>query len=128
MSKKVSYAVILVVAVFVFLGMASGPRVSAQNTLSYSRSAQIYEAFGKEALEAFTKESGIKVESHISSSASAVYRLMNGFSDIASTTRELYRRHRDYGYVQIPFCKDPIPINKSFILLPKGNLRVRPKH
>ena len=110
MSKKFSYVVILVVAVFVFLVMVSGPRVSAQNTLSYSRSAQIYEAFGKEALEAFTKESGIKVESHISSSASAVYRLMNGFSDIASTTRELDRRHRDYGYVQIPFCKDPIAI------------------
>jgi len=61
--------------------MASGPRVSAQNTLSYSRSAQVYEAFGKEALEAFTNESGIKVESHILSSGSAVYRLMNGLSD-----------------------------------------------
>ena len=110
MSKKSSFVVILVAAVFVFLGMTSGSDASAQNTLSYSRSAQVSEAFGKEALDAFTKESGIKVESHVSSSGSAVYRLMNGFSDIASTTRELYRRHRDYGYVQIPFCKDPIAI------------------
>ena len=110
MLKKSSFIVILVAVIFVFLGMVSAWDASAQNTLSYSRSAQVSEAFEKEALEEFTKETGIKVESHISSSGSAVYRLMNGFSDIASTTRELYRRHRDYGYVQIPFCKDPIAI------------------
>jgi len=110
MLKKSSFVVILVAVVLVFLGMVSDSDASAQNTLNYSRSAQVSEAFGKEALDAFTKESGIKVKSHVSSSASAVYRLMNGFSDIASTTRELYRRHRDYGYVQIPFCKDPIAI------------------
>ena len=110
MFKKSNLAVVLIAVVCVFWGMASGSDASAPNNLSYSRSAQVYEAFGKEALDAFTKESGIKVESHISSSGSAVYRLMNGFSDIASTTRELYRRHRDYGYVQIPFCKDPIAI------------------
>lgn len=128
MLKKSSFAVVLITVVFVLWGMASDSDADDRGTLRYSRTAQIYEAFEKEALDAFTKETGIKVESHVSSSASAVYRLMNGFSDIASTTRELYRRHRDYGYVQIPFCKDPIPINKSFILLPKGNLRVRPKH
>jgi len=110
MLKRSSFTVILVVAVFALSGMASGSDASSPNTLSYSRSAQVSEAFGKEALDTFTKESGIKVESHVSSSGSAVYRLMNGFSDIASTTRELYRRHRDYGYVQIPFCKDPIAI------------------
>ena len=110
MLKKSNFAVILITVVFLLSGMASISDAADQGTLSYSRSAQVSEAFGKEALDAFTKESGIKVESHVSSSGSAVYRLMNGFSDIASTTRELYRRHRDYGYVQIPFCKDPIAI------------------
>jgi spermidine/putrescine-binding protein len=91
MLKKSNFAIILIAAVFVFLSMTSGSDAGDQGTFRYSRSAQIYEAFGKEALEAFTMESGIKMESYISSSASAVYRLINDFSDIASTTRELYR-------------------------------------
>ena len=99
MLKKSSFAVVLITVVFVLWGMASDSDADDRGTLRYSRTAQIYEAFGKEALDAFTKESGIKVESYISSSSSTVYRLMNDFSDIASTTRELYRRHRDYGYV-----------------------------
>ncbi|MGD9139706.1 MAG: substrate-binding domain-containing protein [Desulfobacterales bacterium] len=110
MSRKPNFTAILVAAVFVLWGMVSGSGAADQGTLRYSRSAHICQAFGKAGLEAFTMESGIKVESYISSSASAVYRLMNDFSDIASTTRELYRRHRDYGYVQIPFCKDLIAI------------------
>jgi phosphate transport system substrate-binding protein len=35
---------------------------------------------------------------------------MNGFSDLASTTRPLYYRHKESGYVEIPFCRDPIAI------------------
>ena len=114
-TRKSNFAVIFIASVFVLCGMASDSGADDQGTLRYSRSAQIYEVFGKEGLNAFTIESGIKVESYTSSSASAVYRLMNDFSDIASTTRELYRRHRDYGYVQIPFCKDPIAILTNFL-------------
>ena len=47
MSNKTSFAVILVTAIFVLWGMTSGSDVSAQETLRYSRSAQVYEAFGK---------------------------------------------------------------------------------
>jgi phosphate transport system substrate-binding protein len=83
---------------------------NAQETLKYSCAAQIYDAFGQERLDAFTKETGIKVEAYVSSSGSAVYRLMNGFSDLASTTRPLYYRHKESGYVEIPFCRDPIAI------------------
>jgi len=83
---------------------------AAQETLRYSCSNQIYEAFDTERIDAFTQETGIKVELYTASSGSALYRLMNGFSDIASTARELYRRHQDYGYVQIPFCKDPLAV------------------
>lgn len=35
---------------------------------------------------------------------------MNGYSDIAVIARKLYRKHEDYGYVQIPFCKDPLAV------------------
>ncbi len=82
----------------------------AEEILRYSCSAQIYEAFGQERIDAFTKETGIKVDLFVSSSGSAVYRLMNGFSDIASTTRGLYYRHKESGYMEFPFCKDPIAV------------------
>ncbi len=82
----------------------------AQERLKYSCSAQIYEAFGQDRLDAFTRETGIDVELFVSSSGSAVYRMMNGFSDLAGATRPLYYRHRESGYVEIPFAKDPLAV------------------
>ena len=82
----------------------------AQDTLKYSCSAQIYEAFGQDRLDAFTKETGIEVELFVSSSGSALYRMMNDFSDMASTTRGLYYRYKESGYVEIPFAKDPLAV------------------
>ena len=82
----------------------------AQQPLRYSCSAQVYEAFEHQRLDAFTKETGIPVDLYITSSASAVNRLMNDFCDIVSTTRRLYPRHKEWGYVEIPFCKDPLAV------------------
>jgi phosphate transport system substrate-binding protein len=82
----------------------------AQETLRYSCSAQIVEAFGSEGLDEFTRETGIKVDLYVSSSAAAVYRLMNGSSDIASAARELHFRFKEFGYLEIPFCKDPLAV------------------
>lgn len=84
--------------------------VMAQQPLRYSCSAQVYEAFENQRLEAFTKETGIPVDLYITSSSSAVNRLMNDFSDIVSTTRRLYPRHREWGYVEIPFCRDSLAV------------------
>lgn len=83
---------------------------AAENTIRYSCSAQVNEAFGPDFIEAFTKESGITVETYISSSQSAVHRLFSDFSDIASTTERIYHRYNEYGYVQTPFCRDPLAI------------------
>jgi len=82
----------------------------AQQPLRYSCSAQVYEAFEHQRLDAFTKETGISVDLYITSSSSAVNRLMNDFCDIVSTTRRLYPRHRERGYVEIPFCRDPLAV------------------
>ncbi len=82
----------------------------AQETLRYSCSAQIVEAFGADGLDEFTRETEIKVDLYVSSSAAAVYRLMNGFSDIASAARELRFRYKEFGYREIPFCKDPLAV------------------
>ena len=90
--------------------LLSGAPVSAADSLEYYASNQVYKAFGKENIEAFVKATGIKVELKTASSSSCTYALMNGNCDIASTARALYRKHRDYGYQQTPFCIDPIAV------------------
>ena len=110
MRSKLSLALISV-AFFLWVGsmMAASP-VTAQEELKYACSSQVYTAFEKEKLEAFTQKTGINVKVFKASSPSCVYRLMHGYSDIASTARALYRRHADYGFEQIPICKDPLAI------------------
>jgi phosphate transport system substrate-binding protein len=83
---------------------------NAAEVLKYTCSAQVYESFDRERLDAFTKETGIEVDLRVVSSIAAVNLLTRGFSDIASTTRNLYYRHQENGYVQIPFCKDPLAV------------------
>lgn len=82
----------------------------AEEVLRFSSSAQVHEAFGMEGLNIFTAESDVKVDLFIGSSDAAVYRLMNGFADIASTTERLQFSHQDYGYVETPFCKAPLVV------------------
>ena len=84
--------------------------VNAQKALKYSCSNQVYAAFSKENIEAFTQATGVKVDVKTASSDSSAYRLMSGDSDIASTARKLDRRHAVYGYKEIAFCKDPIAV------------------
>lgn len=86
------------------------PDVKAEEVLKYSCSNQVYAAFSKEQIEAFTKVTGVKVAVKRASSGSCVYNLGRGFCDIASTARKLYRRHEVYGYKEFPFCKDPIAV------------------
>ncbi len=97
---------------FLFVSWIALPcfKANAQETLRYSCSAQIFKAFGTERLDAFTKETGIKIDLYISSSAAAVYRLMNDFSDIAGAAEELRFRYKEFGYLEIPFCKDPLAV------------------
>jgi phosphate transport system substrate-binding protein len=98
-------AILILASTAIFTGS-----VFAQETLTYSCSNQIYKAFEKENLEAFTKATGINVSVYTASSQSCVNRLIHGYSDIASTAREMYHRHTDYGYDQIPICKDPLAV------------------
>ncbi len=84
--------------------------VSAQEPLKYSCSNQIYAAFEKEKIAAFTEATGVKVDVKTGSSGACTYRLMSGGCDIASTARKLYPRHEIYGYREFAFCKDPIAV------------------
>jgi len=106
-------AIIKMVWVSVLLGiwvLVPASAVLAQEVVRYSCSNQVYAAFSKEHIEAFTKATGIKVEVKTASSGSCVYSLGKGFCDIASTARKLYRRHEVYGYKEYAFCKDPIAV------------------
>jgi len=93
----------------VFVVMPSGSPL-AKEVLKYSCSAQVYEAFENERLDAFAKKTGIEVEITIFSSYKAFFRLKKGNSDIASMARRLYRRHREFGFTETPFCKDPLAV------------------
>ena len=84
--------------------------VMAQEVVKYSCSNQVYAAFAKEHIEAFTNATGVKVDVKTASSGSCLYSLGRGFSDIASTARKLYHRHEVYGYKEFPVCKDPIAV------------------
>jgi len=89
--------------------MSNGP-VWAKETIRYACSAQIYDALEKKRIAAFTKRTGIRVEVHVCSSPSAVNSVRNDYSDIAATARRLYPRHKEYGYWETVFSKDPMAI------------------
>ena len=88
---------------------SASPAIS-QDILRYCCSNQVYAAFSKEHIEAFTKSTGIEVAVKTASSGSCVYTLGTGFCDIASSARKLYHRHEVFGYSEFPFCKDPIAV------------------
>jgi len=110
MKARYVLAWMAVAGALVSWALMPGSTVSAQETLRYSCSAQVYEAFEKERLDLFTKQSNIKVDLFIASSSSAVNRLMYGVSEIAGTARGLYYPLVESGYVETPFCKDPLAI------------------
>ncbi len=101
---RFTIAVSLVLLYSVILSSAA----NTAETLRYSSSAQVREAFGPEGLKEFSRQTGIEIDLYVGSSASAVHRLMNDFSDIASTVERLDVQQSDDGYVEIPFCKAPL--------------------
>jgi len=108
MIKKSILRPTVVVASLFFCLAIFDSAANTNKTLRYSSSAQVREAFGNEGLNAFAEATGIEIDLFVGSSASALHRLMNGFSDIASTVERLHGRHLQYGYMEIPFCKAPL--------------------
>ena len=100
----------LLTALAVLVGLVFLPVVQAKEVLRYSSSAQVRDAFGNEMIAAFSRETGVDVDTYTGSSDAAVNRLMNGYSDIASSVEDLGYRHQDYGYKQIPFCRAPLVV------------------
>jgi phosphate transport system substrate-binding protein len=86
------------------------PVSKAGELLKYHCSNQVYRSIDKYKLEAFTKATGIDVNLKTASSDACIYAMMSGFSDLASSARALDSRHKDYGYTQVPFCKDHLAV------------------
>jgi phosphate transport system substrate-binding protein len=108
MKRRVAWFAMVVATI---LGSWAQPfTVKAQEKLRYSCSAQVFEAFEKERLDTFTKATGIEVDLLVTSSPAAVNRLMAGESDIASMARGGTYPLQERGYVETPFCKDPLAI------------------
>jgi phosphate transport system substrate-binding protein len=108
MKKNSGFRWLVIIAMLISAAWLLHLAAVAGETLRYSSSAQVREAFGMEGLNAFKEESGVELDLFVGSSRAAVYRLMNGFADIASTVERLEFSHHDYGYVEIPFCKAPL--------------------
>ncbi len=118
MKKTVNVSSLMVVSLLVLWAIVPLAVANANQGLRYSCSAQVYEAFENTRLEAFTKETGIPIDLFVASSQSCVYRVMQDMTDIGSTVRALYRRHKDHGLIETPFCKDPLAIitNKAAVV------------
>ncbi|UCD82799.1 MAG: substrate-binding domain-containing protein [Desulfobacterales bacterium] len=110
MKIKTSLKIALICLLSCAWVLGAAPRAPAQDTIKYSCSNQVYEAFEKEKIAAFTEATGIKVDVKRASSGSCAYRLITGNCDIASSARKLYRRHELYGFKETPFCRDPIAV------------------
>jgi phosphate transport system substrate-binding protein len=109
MKPKGKTVVILVsLAMVVCLSILLASPCRAQEGLRISSSAQAYDAYLKEAVPAFEERSGAKVDVFVSSSSSSLGRLMSGLCDLAVTVEGFKFRYGEYGYLEIPFCKDPL--------------------
>jgi len=110
MSRKtlVNVMVVLFIVAFGSTMLVSG--ATATEVLRISSSAQAYDAYVKDAIPVFQEQTGIQVDVYVSSSASSVGRLMNGMCDLATTVEGFKFRYGEYGYLQIPFCEDPLVV------------------
>jgi phosphate transport system substrate-binding protein len=108
MKKNFVIGWLIIIALLIAAGGLLQPPAIAKETLRYSSSAQVREAFGMEGLNAFMAESDVELDLFVGSSSAAVRRLMNGFADLASSAERLHLGHQEYGYVEIPFCKAPL--------------------
>ena len=110
MKKAISISSLIIAGLLALWTIIPLSAATAGQRLQYSCSAQIYEAFENVRLDAFTKETGIAIDLFVASSASCVYRVMQDMTDVASTTRALYQRHKDHALMETPFARDPMAI------------------
>lgn len=110
MSRRIAVKMMGVVLIACWWSTMLVSKAPAAEVLRMSSSAQVYDAYVKEAIPVFQKQTGIQVDVFVSSSASSIGRLMNGMCDLATTVEGFKFRYGEYGYLEIPFCKDPLVV------------------
>ncbi|MDT8379456.1 MAG: substrate-binding domain-containing protein [Desulfotignum sp.] len=108
--KKSMFASCLMSVLFLVLSLNVPMAAAAGQTLRYSSSAQVFEAFENARLDAFTNDTGITIDLFVAASQSCVYRLLQDMTDVASSVRPLSQREKDFGLVAIPFARDPLAV------------------
>lgn len=112
--RIVNYKFMTALIIFSVVGLAwsavPDKTATAGEKLRYSCSAQVFEAFETNRLTAFTSATGIDIDLHVGASYSSILRLMNGLSDIASSSQRLYLRHKEKGFIETLFCRDPLAV------------------
>jgi phosphate transport system substrate-binding protein len=109
--KKTTLVSLVILGAFLAVWAAT-PAAAAgtEKPLKIYCSNQVYKAFGREQIEAFSHANNIEIIVKTASSGPCVNALMRGYCDIASTARSLERQHQDYGFTQVPFCRDPLAV------------------
>jgi len=111
MTRRVASVGMAATSILFLLTLLVTPAVQAQEKLRYSCSSQVYEAFDKERIEAFTKATGIEVEVYVAPSAVSLSRLLSGLSDVASVARGGGPQpQKEAGTMETPFCRDPLAV------------------
>lgn len=82
----------------------------SRGAIRFDCSAQVARAFGWDVLKEIRDSTGIRIFLHVTASPVALKRLKNGFSDIITSTRRLSHQEKRQGYVEIPFCRDPLAV------------------
>jgi len=110
MKTTVMVALMVSVTILIPWGVMADPAAHAEASLRYGCSAQVFEAFERERIPAFTEASGINVVAYICSSGEAVNRLKTCDSDIASSALKWTYPPREHGYMKIVFAIDPLAV------------------
>jgi len=109
--KKSPSRLIIFVATFAFFNLISYGGADAQQTIKYNCCYQAYKAIEKERIDAFTKETGIKVDVTVVSSSSAYKLAISNVNDISCIAlKTLSFQHLCSNFVMTPFCQDGIAI------------------
>ncbi len=91
-------------------GLIAVPDGIARETIRFAASSQIAEAYGKGIIKEFETLTGISVQSYIGPNEIVLQRLENGVSDVVAVDRPIPYELKGSGFVQIPYCLDPIAI------------------
>jgi phosphate transport system substrate-binding protein len=105
--KKMRAIVIGIIVMLTCVVMCSA---ATAEPVTASFSSQMAEAFGRDALDHFMKDSGNVVKLHITTSGVCLERLKNGLSSLAGTTKRLSQADKDSGLMEIALCKDPLSV------------------